>query len=240
MDETCTTSGAMKGRRNIFIIPLCVLLSLGVRCEAAGLTYIPVEFTSIWLETWESFPHERLTDPEIGTASVFEGKATAAGTELVIYTPGESGPGHFGLGPFTAKVHDGNQGFGMSSTAGYVTFSFEEPVTMFGGFWGIASAQRPVTVTFRDADRKVVADTEFFYSRPNDDGTLEWHGWAIDEPVSHIEIAGAFFVGDSLRAHPIPEPSALHMVGVALLAAANLRKRSGRSKAGSSITPLGK
>jgi hypothetical protein len=201
-----------------------LLLSLGLflipdrSSSATVVTSLGSEFTSPLTETWESFPLDFLTNHIPTSVPILNGGASAKGASLVTYIPGVFGPGHFGLGPFTAKVHDGKQGFGVSSSQASVTFSFAEPIIRFGGFWGISSDTQPVKVTFLDADDEVLGTTEFFYSRPNNDGTLEWHGWQISTPVTKVTMSGAFFVNDALRVTQVPEPSSAVLIAIGALA----------------------
>ena len=209
-----------------------LLLALSPVVQAATVAAVSSEFTSPLTESWDAFPLRFLTSYPTDRITLLDGFATATGASLCTYTPGVYGPNHFGLGPFTAKVHDGNQGFGVSSTAGNVTFAFASPVSAFGGFWGVSVYSDPVTVTFLDALGNPLGQTSLRYGKPNNDGTLEWHGWVLDTPASSITLAGEFFVNDSLRVIPVPEASTCLFFALGLLGIAGLRSRQGLSYRG--------
>jgi hypothetical protein len=221
-----STAFAESYSRYLHKLVLCVALILASQnfIHAGLVTPISSAFTSPLTETWETFP---LGFP-IGSVDFLNGYGTASGQALVIYSQGnEFNPDGFGLGPFRAKVHDGTRGFGVSSSIAVVTFRFDAPISMFGGFWGAGSATNPITVTFLDSQNAAIGQTQFLYGRPNFDGTLEWHGWGIDMPATSVRVSGAFFVNDSLRVVPVPEPRTA-LFGIALFGAVRTT-RTGRS-----------
>lgn len=185
------------------------LIASGVISTAASIQSID-PFDGTLTENWESFSPSFLTGSTKGTVSILGGAGNITGSDLAIWIPGQFGPNHFGLGPFTAKTFDGSRGFGKSSSVADVSMDFAIPIIAFGGYWGISTTSDPVGLRFLDKDGSIIGETQFYYSRPNNDGTLEWHGWKITQPVSRVEfLGGQFFVNDSLRVTTVPEPSVL-------------------------------
>jgi hypothetical protein len=211
---------------------LYLALALSPALRASIITRLSSEFTTPFTETWETFSLGELTNTGSQCIAILGGAATATSTSLVAFNEGPSFTTQFFLGPFAAKVHDGAQGLGVSSNPADVNFSFDTPVASFGGFWGIASMTQPVIVTFYDSHNNSLGQTQFFYSRPNNDGTLEWHGWSIDTPASKIHLEGAFFVNDSLRVISAPEPSCAFLSAFALVAVVLTQRYRSQSKRG--------
>ena len=205
--------------KNAIRTTLFLLLSMSTHIHAATITGIPSEFASPVIETWESFAAGFLAS----NTPILNGTATASGANMIAYTPGATSTWHFGLGPFPAQVHDGNRGLGMSSSAASLTIAFNTPITSIGGFWGIASTTSPVTLTFYDSLHSALGQTQFSYGRPNNDGTLEWHGWSISTPANSVTLTGQFFVNDSLRVDTAPEPSCALLILCGILGIANSR-----------------
>jgi hypothetical protein len=193
-------------------------------------------FSGMLSESWENFPVGFFTSSTPGTVSILGGAGTVTGSNLVIWIPARFGPNHFGLGPFTAMTHDGSRGFGKSSSIDDVSMAFITPITAFGGYWGISSATRPIELQFFNSEGTLVGTTEFSYSRPNNDGTLEWHGWQLSEPASRVEFSGGgFFVNDALQVVSVPEPNVPVMVALFCLARLSVRTRTRSLKCCSTI-----
>ena len=99
----------------------------------ADITVIPNEFSGDAMETWEGVSNETLLAP----LGILGGKGTLTGDCPSLWENGPSGSlGTFGLGPFTAKAHDGTHGFGNSASYGSFSIEFAAPVSDFGGYWG--------------------------------------------------------------------------------------------------------
>jgi hypothetical protein len=133
------------------------------------------------------------------------GKATISGGNPFIWKTTErfGQSGGLGLGAFTAKAHDGIHGYTTSQQNGTAQIDFKVAVTDFGGYWahavGFAEVRPPTTFSFFNSHGGLVGSETFSYSRPNNNGTLEWQGWHFSEPVSRISYSGDWVANDSLR-----------------------------------------
>ncbi|MBK1884237.1 hypothetical protein JIN85_17590 [Luteolibacter pohnpeiensis] len=208
-------------KTNSIILPLASFLLISGPLTAATVTSIQSvqPFSGTSSESWEDFPTGFFTDSTPGTVSILGGAGTVTGSSLAIWISGRFGPDNFGLGPFTAMTHDGFRGFGKSSSIDDVSMDFLTPITAFGGYWGIGSTTRPLGLQFFNSEGTLVGTTEFYYSRPNNDGTLEWHGWQLSEPASRVEFSGGgFFVNDALQVVSVPEPHVAILMALFCLA----------------------
>ena len=218
-------------RRSSHGVILCAgcSLLLVARQGFAQLSAIPTEFTGSAVETFEELSRANVSGLQNVQVPIFSGLATIAGPNEYIWLNGPLGyPGTFGLGPYSARAHDGNQGYGTSLSYGTSTITFSVPVSDFGGCWGCASTTTPIVFTFYDRLGASIGTQSVVYSAPNQDGTLEWFGWDSSVPIGRIEYSGTWVVNDSLRLQIVPEPGCALLVstGLTVLGLAARRKRA--------------
>jgi hypothetical protein len=115
-------------------------------------------------------------------------------------------------------------------------WSFDTPVSRFGGYWENNSRFDDARVDFYDASG-VLFDTETALV-PKIAQAWTWNGWESEVPIGKIVVTGndvgflnGFIWYDDMEvvAAPVPEPSAVLLVGVAgyaLLAVLSRRRRS--------------
>lgn len=89
-----------------------------------------------------------------------------------------------------------------------------------------ASNSTPIVFQFLDGDGAIVGSDSFFYSRPNNNGTLEWVGWQFSSPVRQILYGGTFIVNDSLQFNLIPESSVSSILLATAVSGVFLRRRA--------------
>jgi hypothetical protein len=176
------------------------------------------------METFEEYNRAQVSDWHYVPLSIFSGSATISGPHAYIWLNGTQlgYPGTFGLGPYNARAHDGNQGYGNSISYGTTTVTFDSPINAFGGYWGCASTTTPIVFDFYDPSGTLVGTQSVLYSAPNQDGTLQWFGWNSSVPIARIDYSGTWVVNDSLRLQAVPEPATLLLLstGVMVLALA--------------------
>jgi hypothetical protein len=226
-------------RRTLFCFALVVLAAGPAPAVAAVIERLATPFsgTGTAIEDWESFTRSE-TGWQNVPVSIFSGAATITGPNEFIWLNGRSlnDPGTFGLGPFIARSHDGNQGYGTSLAQGATTITFTSPIDQFGGYWGSAVPAQPINFSFFDALGDLIGTDSVTYTQHNNNGTLEWFGWRSTTPIQSIQYAGSWVVNDSLRtranATAVPEPSTgLALLGSSwlLVAAAIASRRRSRS-----------
>lgn len=188
----------------------------GRTAAAALVDRVDAPFEARSVETWESFPRAQVSGLRDVELPIFGGAATISGPNeyVYLYRPGLplAYPETFGLGPFNAKTHEGEWGYGTSLNLGTSRITFAEPVLDFGGFWASSSDTRPIEFRFYDAAGAEVGRDEILYTRPNNDGTLQWQGWRFAVPVSRVQYTGEWVVQDSIRFGAVPEPAAASLV----------------------------
>lgn len=207
------------------------LWSLQSACLAASVRTSVFPGTNS--ESWESYQFGQLPDAPLpflgGLGTIYEASPSH---DMLIYQETYSfgtGPVSFGLGPFPARAADGNHGFGNSLGSGIQgVITLTKAATAFGGYWASASVITPIAFQFLDADGGLVGNDSFIYSRPNNNGTLEWIGWEFSSPVRQILYGGTFIVNDSLRFNLVPEPSACILACACILPLLLKRTRSMR------------
>lgn len=203
-------------------ILLLLVLSLGMDSEAQVIAIAP--FTGALSETWESFPttfdgneHDFTPSPSF----IMGGNATIMHPAMRVYqssgTPYLHVLGTSGL----AQTSDGIKAMTAGSFAQSVAIDFLSPQLAFGAYWGawthtvFGSDPATLSVDFYDGSNQLI-DTELFtYSRSiQQDGILEWHGWASDTPFSRIVYTGDYPTIDGLQATTIPEPAAIFPIAL--------------------------
>jgi hypothetical protein len=212
------------------VVTILLHLIVGTRSLRADITLIAEPFTGSAVETWEEFPVANPGSP----ATIFGGQATISGdnpfvwmTTFVLGTPGG-----LGLGPFPARAFDGTHGYTTSVSPGTARISFQSPVADFGGYWGYAVGYPAASFMFYDSEGALIGSESFTYTSPNNNGTLQWHGWHSTLPISSVEYTGHWVANDSLRISVVPEPSTTWLLLAAGLAIIGSR----RSAQGSSAT----
>lgn len=200
---------------------LCLSLSSGQ--AQAQPQRVTGEFAGTAIETFEGFSRDNVQARVNVPLPIFSGLGAISGPNEYIWIndPRLAYPGTFGLGPYTAKSHDGNQGYGTGLSYGTSHISFSVPVLAFGGFWASAEPETPIVFNFYDLQGALLGTDSVRYSAPNHDGTLEWFGWQSPIAIGSIDYSGAWVVNDSLRFTAVPEPASalILLIGGALLLA---------------------
>ena len=193
----------------------------------AQLSTVSAEFSGSAIETFEEYSRAQVSDWNYVPLSIFSGLATISGPHAYIWLNGTQlgYPGTFGLGPYNARAHDGNQGYGNSISYGTTTVTFAAPIGAFGGYWGCASTTTPIVFTFYAPSGTLIGTQSVVYSAPNQDGTLQWFGWNSSVPIGRIDYSGTWVVNDSLRLQAVPEPASPVLVSTGVVVLAFARKR---------------
>jgi hypothetical protein len=193
------------------------------------------EFSGVLVEDFESYSRAQVSGLSNTPLPIFGGNATISGPNEYIWLTcsGIADPnrGCFGLGTFSARAHDGNQGYGTSLAFGTSAIAFQKPVLRFGGFWGNDQSTRIVGQFFAE-DGSLIGSDGFDYLAPNSDGTLQWFGWQSTVPIQRFEYSGGFIVIDALRADSVPEPSitAILLLAPLIVAIRSYSMRSGHAR----------
>jgi len=173
------------------------------------------EFTG---DAFEGF--ENIAPPGPFDGTVFGGQATMEDefADPVIATNFFSGDGEVQLFPY-----DGNF-MGLSPT-GWTTFTFDTPVTQFGGFFGQVNDFPSDAVTFFDEQGQEIDSIDFDLPV----GEWTWHGWESDVPIASIEILAGenptlTTVYDNLQVTFVPAPGALALLAVGACAPRRRRR----------------
>ena len=212
-------------------------------------------FVGSFQESWESFPNFRSTLETLGhksfltgQVSVLNGLATISHPKMGIYEPdnanyylGSSGP---------AQTAHGQKGVGLEVTGPQIlpeyiepaSITFVTPISAFGGYWGAGTdyLYDPEVIEFQffDTAGNLVGADAWPYTRSFlidesqmvywGDGKLQWSGWQFDVPVQRVVFGGGAIVADYLQASPIPEPSSLVVIYLAIGISAGFIHRPAR------------
>jgi hypothetical protein len=208
----------LERRRNFFMACLraatfCLLFALTAVVTAQppptttasqpAVTSVP-PFIGTNSETWEEFAVGELPT---GT-SILGGIATISGDEMLTEH-------RFRMCSVWGLPSDGRILMDSDRPNDTVTFSFSQPVSAFGAYWGSGLhcfGDPPSILTFQDVNGNVIGSDSFNYQG---DGTLNWHGYTFSTPVKTItRTAGDHQEGvaiDGLQANvagtPTPTPS---------------------------------
>jgi hypothetical protein len=118
----------------------------------------------------------------------------------------------------------------MAGQLGIGQWSFDVPVTRFGGWWENNSGADDATVQFFDADDNLIgeriADVPFLAQQ------WTWNGWESDVPISRIVVTGngtlnGFLWYENMQIDVLPAPAAWGLLPLALVAGARRRRREG-------------
>lgn len=192
-------------------------------------------FAGQFTETWEEFPttfdgdeQHNLPSP----ASIFGGMATIANPKMDVYqrtgtpyypTLGTSGP---------AQTSDGIKGMIAIGFAQPVTIEMTTPVLALGAYWGawthtvFGTDPAVVSLSFYDDSNQLIGSDSFLYSRSQQqDGMLEWHGWASTVSIKTIVYTSDYPTIDGLQATTVPEPATISSLALAILSFARYRRR---------------
>src|SRR5207244_614474 len=162
-------------------------------------------------ETWEEFGFGPLPN---GT-SILGGIATINGMSMVTSD-------NFVLCTVGAVPSDGITFMDQDRPDDLVVFSFSQPVSAFGAYWGSGVGCFPsyrdaaTILTFQDQAGNVIGTDSLFYTG---DGDLQWHGYQFGTPVKTITrtaddnkegvaIDGVQAIVASTSATPTPTPTA--------------------------------
>ena len=187
----------------------------------AQLQSLPNAFLGNATETFEELSRDNVQALQNVQVPIFSGLATISGPNEYTWLNGTQlgYPGTFGLGPYNARAHDGNQGYGTGVAYGTSRITFSVPTGEFGGYWGCASTTTPMIFSFYDPQGGFIGSQSVVYLAPNNDGTLEWFGWQSSAPIGRVEYSGTWVVNDSLRLTLVLEPNCalLVLMGAGLL-----------------------
>lgn len=195
---------------------LAVLISFASHNKIfAAISPLVTPFSGDAIETWEAFPIGNSPRP----LTIFNGAATITGPNPVIWRTVTSPQQEWGLylGSYTVKAFDGTNGFSASAQGVTARIDFQSPVTDFGAYWASASTwgyTPPIELNFFDSQGISIGEASFTYSRPGNNGTMEWQGWHSSEPIYSITYKGDWVAIDSARITIVPEPR----MGLACLA----------------------
>jgi len=188
---------------------LAVLIALAIYSNKifAAVSPLPAPFSGNALETWEEFSVGFTPTP----LTILNGAATISGPNAVIWRTVTSPQQLWGLslGSYTAKAFDGTNGFAASAQGVTARIDFLSPVTDFGAYWASATDwgyTAPIELNFFDSHGASLGEVSFTYSRPGNNGTMEWQGWHSTEPIYAISYKGSWIAIDSVRVTIIPEP----------------------------------
>jgi hypothetical protein len=157
-----------------------VLVSVvALAASVAGAQVVPIgPFTG---EVFENF--EDLAPPggQPGPYSILGGAATIndslANTFVIATNMSSQESGWVNFFP--------SEGFLMGLIpTGWTVFTFDPPVTRFGGYIGTSAIPPGGTVTFKDSGGAVIGTLPISVASMQ----WEWHGWQSDVPIARIEI----------------------------------------------------
>lgn len=201
----------------------CLTLILAITLARAGAGPGPLPnvgpFAGTASETWEVFTNGAISDltPILGGQG-FIGIANNAG----IYQPGVA---NYSLGNGgNAQVSDGAKGFFSFNGSSGVVASTNLGLTEMGGYWGAnlgLGSSATITVAFSDVNGGYYINT---FNYTNTDGSLIWQGWSSPAPIitfgftSDATDNGLVFDGLQANIVTVPEPSAVAVFGIGLIA----------------------
>jgi hypothetical protein len=198
--------------KTLVLASTAVLLGSSLGSVQAQLTAIG-PFSGGLSEDWESIPavFGYFYPPPV---DIMGGAARVADTPgLAVRSEGWDSLGTSGS---PVRAADGSQYAYLS--AGTATFTFDQPVWQFGGFWGSytgGSAGDPQVfhLEFFDELGAALGPMEFDYSHSlAPDGELDWHGWSSTKGIKRIELSTTWYsIVDGLQAN-VPEPAAFTWV----------------------------
>jgi hypothetical protein len=133
----------------------------------------------------ESFEGPQVIFTPCVTQRVFNGRAD-------LCTPGQSGCHTTGGWGFMCSISRRTGTLFFGSAGGFVRYTFDNPITKFGGYFGTNCGTDNANVTFYDASmnpigQPVVATTAGC--------TWTWNGWESTVPFKSIDVVGNAFGG---------------------------------------------
>lgn len=167
------------------------------------------------------------------------GDGIGEGAYLTLYDNDKDTPtANFGLGApgRWAGTRDTTAlGVESNTLAITATFSFNEPVKSFGGYFQSAmfsadQSRWPIEVDFLKDGKSILSafeNAEFVPSTQSDD--LVWQGWSFSDGSSFdtVVMSSSYLAMDDLRVatSPVPEPATLAALATGVLGLARRRRR---------------
>ncbi len=111
------------------------------------------------------------------------------------------------------------------SVTSFTEFTFDEPATQFGGYFGTADNLSGGFISFYDSTDELI-ETQAFAMPLND---WQWFGWSSSTPISRISLhgnanPGSPIVFDDLQVNFVPAPASAMLMAVAGVSAARRRR----------------
>ncbi len=165
-------------------------------------------------DMWEGFENVDTPGAHPGPITILGGHGTVHDTltQMIVFTYAWSGPAGDVL-PYNGNLFEG-------TIAGPLVYTFDVPVTQFGGYFTTPGTIPDGTVTFRDAAGEII-DTVSMTLTPVQ---WAWQGWASVVPIHSVEILSnniptCSTLCDDIMITTVPEPSALALLaaGVCLV-----------------------
>jgi len=156
-------------------------------CAAAGQASGQISrvdpFTGPYTESFDTQPQVIFTQCVGGR--VFNGRAD-------LCTPTGNGCHTTSGWSFMCQINRRSGTFFFGSAGGSVRYTFDNPITKFGGYFGTNCGTNDATVTFFDANNNQIGDPVI---ATTDGCTWTWNGWQSTVPFTRIDVVGNAFGG---------------------------------------------